>query len=118
MLSVGVSGYCCSVTKWVLEYEVVQYHNKILSDALTMFCLREREDILEPSLQRNNTTNAWERTGLFPFNPLCEAWTTAIATLGNISKKQKESQQASVYYEVRARKELINTLTIDEKKTL
>jgi len=38
----------------------VCYHNEILSDALTNFCLREREDILEPMLKRNNTTNAWE----------------------------------------------------------
>ncbi len=96
----------------------VCYHNEILSDALTSFNLREREDILEPTLKRNNTTNAWERTGLFPFNPLCEAWTTAIATLGNISEKQKESQQAAINYEVRTKPDLADALTIEEKNIL
>jgi len=92
----------------------VQYHNEILCDALTMFSLRECEDILEPSLKRNNTMNAWERTGLFPFNPLCEAWTTAIATLGNITEKQKESQQVSMNYAVQAKNDLIK-LTMEQK---
>jgi len=83
-----------------------------------MFFKREHEDILEPSLQQNNTTNAREQTGLFPFNPLCKAWTTAIVTLSNITEKQKESQQPTVYYKVRAKQGLVNELTIEEKKAL
>jgi len=56
-------------------------------------------------------------TGLFSFNPLCEAWTMAIATLGNITEKQKESQQATINYEVQAKDDSIE-LTIGQKKTL
>jgi len=95
----------------------VHYHNEILSDALTSFYLREHEDILEPMLKCNNTTNAWEQTGLFPFNPLCEAWMTAIATLGNITEKHRESQQAVVNYEVRTKPDL-TALTTEEKTIL
>jgi len=87
-------------------------------DALTSFFERERKDILEPTLKCNNTTNAWEQTGLFPFNPLCEAWTTAIATLGNISEKQNKSQQAAINYKVCTKCDLAEALTEDKKQIL
>jgi len=56
--------------------------------------------------------------GLFPFNPLCEAWTTAIATLGNISEKQNKSQQAAINYEVCTKCDLAEALTEEEKQIL
>jgi len=83
---------------------VVQYHNEILSNELTMFCLREHEE--------------WEWTGLFPFNPLCKAWTTIIVTLGTITEKQKESHQAAISYKVWAKCDSITALTMEERKTL
>ncbi len=70
-------------------------------------------------MKQNNTTNAWERTGLFPFNPLCEAWTTAIATLGCITEKQKEHQKVTVSYEVQAKNNnSSNILTLEQKNQL
>jgi len=57
------------------------------------------------------------KTGLFPFNPLCTAWTTAILTLGNITEKQKESQQVVINYEVRAKHDsVITALSMEGRK--
>jgi len=57
---------------------------------------------------------------LFLQPTLQKAWTTArIATFGNITENQKESQQPTVYHKVWAKQGLlVNELTVKEKKML
>jgi len=45
----------------------------------------------------NNATNAFRRTGLYPFDPNCESWTTAIETLGLANDDKKGKVQYEVY---------------------
>jgi hypothetical protein len=40
-------------------------------------------------LGKNNTTNAYARTGTYPLDPYCLAWTIAINTLGLDSGEKK-----------------------------
>ena len=48
------------------------------------FLKSERSDIR--GLCVNNATNAFKRTGIYPFNPFAEAWTDAIQSLGQGQK--------------------------------
>jgi len=53
----------------------------------------EREDL--HLLAVNNATRAFQRTGLFPYNPFAEAWTEAIETIG-----QGQKPHAGTHYEI------------------
>ena len=69
---------------------IIPYFNGILVDAWRSFLSLEAADLINGS---NNTTSSYERTGLFPFNPLSDAWEDAIGTLGihkNLSAKKFE----------------------------
>ena len=44
----------------------------------------------------NNTTNAYARTGAYPFNPFASAWTIAIHTLGLETREDKSKVQYNV----------------------
>ncbi len=58
-----------------------EYFNSIFCLGLRIFFKAEADDLLE--CFGNNTTRAFERTGVFPLNPFCEAWTDAIDGLGS-----------------------------------
>ena len=61
----------------------------------------------------NNSTRAYERTGVFPFDPFAEAWTGAINGLGVGNEKC-----TTVSYEVVPAEEKMPALTPEEKKLL
>jgi len=57
------------------------------------FLQTERNDLR--GVNANNATSVFQRTGLFPLNPFCEAWTDAIATIG-----KAEKPSGSAHYEI------------------
>jgi hypothetical protein len=59
----------------------VAYFNEIFSDAWRHYMNQEQHDLLSEK-GSNNTTSAYEKTGLYPFNPRCWAWTEAIESNG------------------------------------
>ena len=61
----------------------------------------------------NNTTNAYRRTGVKPFDPFCSAWGESIETLVHATKDDK----TPISYEVVA-KLSAEELSEDEKKLL
>ena len=65
-----------------------EYFNMIFCEGWALFLETERKDLRE--LGFNNTTNAYERTGMFPFNPFASAWMDAIETLGTGVEKNEE----------------------------
>jgi len=70
----------------------------------------EREDLHRVGV--NNATRAFERTGLFPYNPFAEAWTEAIQTIGQ-GQKPKEGTHYEIFVN-----ENLPTLTKSESKIL
>jgi len=61
----------------------------------------------------NNATNAFKRTGLYPYNPNCESWSGAIDTLGLANNDSKGKVQYEIYPTLPQKQ-----LTDDEKKIL
>jgi len=59
----------------------------------------ERNDLR--MLGYNNATNAFLRTGLYPYNPFSEAWTDAIESIG-----QAQPHSAGANYEVFPNKDI------------
>jgi hypothetical protein len=80
----------------------VAYFNYILSTGWQLFLENERQDLLEVGC--NNTTNAYQRTGVYPLNPYSTAWMEAIETLGLVGETDELKKQVS--YEVCARSDL------------
>lgn len=72
----------------------VTYYNRILSAGWRIFIESERKDLRELGI--NNTTNAYGRTGAYPFNPFASAWTIAIDTLGLETRDNKSKVQYNV----------------------
>jgi len=67
----------------------IAYFNQIIVDAWELFIKRESSDLASGL---NNATTSYAKTGLFPFNPLPDAWDDAIETLGldnKLSPKKK-----------------------------
>lgn len=94
----------------------VQYFNAVFSDGWRLFLDLERDDLLNTSC--NNTTNAYERTGIYPFDPECSAWTEAIESLGLASTLDRDEKRA-VQYEIRPKvSACLNVLNDNEKKLL
>ena len=92
------------------------YFNIIMRDGWKLFLRAEREDLLCCSC--NNTTSAWQKTGLFPFNPFCEAWENILETMGPLNKKYKETRNEEVIeYEIKLRKG-VSPLSEGERQTL
>ena len=92
----------------------IEYFNTVLSTANRKFMEAERCELR--SLGYNNTTNAFERTGLQPFNPFCLAWKEAIDTLGLL---QEDKNSKKVHYKVLPKQETsIPELTDAERKLL
>jgi len=74
---------------------VIPYFNNIFSKGWRLFIERESTDLNSGG---NNATSA--KTGLYPFNPLCDSWETAIATLG-IDKALDLSRDVTTQLEVK-----------------
>jgi hypothetical protein len=96
----------CGVNKrfhWAVEEAVqrkrrmgkptVEYFNIALTEAWKIFVETERSELR--NLGYNNTTNAYERTGIFPLNPFAIGWKEAIDTLG----LQEDWEENKVRYE-------------------
>ena len=78
---------------------------------------QEREDLLSEN-KSNNTTSAYEKTGMYPFDPDCFAWTEAMDNVGLTSSTQRDYKR-QVSYEIYANETCgLVELSPDEKKTL
>ncbi len=62
--------------------------------------------------QHNNATNAFQKTGLYPYDPNCESWSSAIDTLG-LGNDDKGKVQYEIYPTLPQKE-----LSIEEKKIL
>ena len=89
----------------------VGYFNRIFAGGWKRFLAEERADMVSTGC--NNTTNAYRRTGVKPFDPFCSAWGESIETLGHATKDDK----TPISYEVVA-KLSAEELSEDEKKLL
>jgi hypothetical protein len=58
----------------------IQYFNGVFSVGWRLFLDSERVDLLNNFC--NNTTNVYERTCIYPFDPKSVAWSEAKDTLG------------------------------------
>ena len=77
----------------------------------------ERNELL--TCTQNNTTSAYKKTGLYPLNPNCEAWTNILETMEPLKKRYKETancENIKNYEIIRTKQKVI--LTKQEKKTL
>jgi len=83
----------CETTRRTLEVATVPYFNKNFADGWQKFLQKERDDLRRVGV--NNATNAFLRTGLFPYNPFCEAWSDAIDTVG-----RAQIPDAGAHYEI------------------
>jgi hypothetical protein len=88
-----------------------EYFNSIFCLGLRIFFKAEADDLLE--CFDNNTTRAFERTGVFPLNPFCEAWTDAIDGLGS-----GNDDCATRSYEIVPAEEMLPTLCPEEQSLL
>jgi len=100
----------CEQTRRTLEVATVPYFNKNFADGWQKFLQKERDDLRLVGV--NNATNAFRRTGLFPYNPFCEAWSDAIDTVG-----RAEINDAGAHYEIFPNKNA-STLSETESKQL
>jgi hypothetical protein len=87
------------------------YFNEIFSHGWRIFLTVERKDLLE--CFENNSTRAYERTGVWPLDPCAEAWTGAIDGLGVAN-----TECTTVSYEIVPLSEKMPVLTPEEKKLL
>ena len=94
-----------------------QYFNIILRHAWKVFLQSERNELL--TCMENNTTSTYKKTGLYPFNPNCEAWSTIFEPMRPFNKHCKETAKCEKVnnYEIVKNKEK-TILTEEEKKTL
>ena len=58
---------------------LIPYFNLILVVGWKLFLGRESSDLL---MGANNSTSAYAKVGLYPFNPFADSWENAIDTLG------------------------------------
>ena len=94
-----------------------QYFNIIIRHAWKIFLQNERNELLTCS--QNNTTSAYKKTGIYPFDPNCEAWSTILETMKPLNQKYKETKKCEKVqnYEI-VKKKNKTILTEEEKKTL
>jgi len=92
------------------------YFNIIIRNGWKIFLKSEREDLL--CCNCNNTTSAWKKTGLYPFNPFCESWNNVLETMGPLNKRYKETRgETGVEYEITLKKNVV-PLSDGEKKAI
>jgi hypothetical protein len=89
------------------------YFNEILKEGWVFFLEAERSDLR--ALGLNNTTNAYERTGVFPIDPFASTWTEAIETLGGVENAREREERPKVQYEALAKLLLPEILDNDKK---
>ncbi len=70
------------------------------------------------ALGLKNTTNAYERTSVFPFDPFALAWTEAIESLGGVENAKEHEHRPKVQYEVLGKKEDLPIISDDDKRVL
>ena len=58
---------------------IIPYFNLILVEGWKLFLARESSDLL---MGANNSTSAYAKVGLYPFNPLANSWENAMDMLG------------------------------------
>jgi len=85
----------CSSMRRKYEYVNIPYFNKIFRRGWKNFLDSERLDLQNSGM--NNTTNAFTRMGLYPYDPDCESWAGAIETLGLGNNNIKGKVQYEVY---------------------
>lgn len=66
----------------------VFYFNFALSEAIKKFKEKERKELVKTGC--NATTSAYEKTGIYPFNPYSSAWEEAIDSLGCFVEQKGE----------------------------
>ena len=93
----------------------VEYFNGIFSCAWRRILDLERIDL--HATGKNTTTNAYEKTGMYPFYPKCSAWSSAIETLGLASTETRDKQR-KVQYEIFPARGPDLTLSIGDKLIL
>ncbi len=71
----------------------IPFFNSNFVEGWHTFLQTERDDLRRVNM--NNTTRAFKRTGLFPFDPFSESWTEAIETIG-----QGQPKNAAAQYEI------------------
>lgn len=94
------------------------YFKIIIREGWKIFINAELEDLL--CCQCNNTTSAWSKTGLYPFNPFCEAWENVLETMGPLNKCYKETIQNDeniMEYEIKLKND-VSPFSDGEKVTL
>jgi hypothetical protein len=90
------------------EVTTYQYYNRIFADGWRIFLKAEADDLLETF--SNNATRAYWKTGVYPLNPNCEAWTDAIESLGAANEISE-----MVSYEIFPAQEKMPALSAEEK---
>ena len=92
------------------------YFNIIIRNGWKIFLKSEREDLL--CCNCNNTTSAWKKTGLYPFNPFCESWNNVLETMGPLNRRYKETRgETGVEYEITLKKHVV-PLSDGERKAI
>ena len=56
----------------------------------------EQQDLLSDK-RSNNTTSAYEKTGVYPFDPNCFAWQEAIENIGQTSTLDQDEKRKVQY---------------------
>ena len=119
LLKIRCSGTENAITR-DLENDTIAYFwsvGLILRQGWKIFLKAERDDLL--CCDSNNTTSAWAKTGLFPFNPFCETWEAIIETMGPLKKHYTKVRggEKTAEYEIKLLENSV-PLSEGEKKTL
>jgi len=85
----------CSEIRRGYDTALIAYFNQNFRKGWHNFLEAEWLDLQTTGM--NNATNAFKRTGLYPYNPNCESWAGAIATLGLATEDEKGKVQYEVY---------------------
>jgi len=101
----------CSEVRRGCDAATIPYFNGNFRKGWQNFLQAERLDLHATGL--NSATNAFKRTGLYPYNPNCESWSGAIDTLGLGNNDSKGKVQYEIYPMLPQKQ-----LTDNEKKIL
>ncbi len=85
----------CSSIRREHEKVAIPYFNSNFKQGWQNFLNAEWLDLHKTGM--NNATNAFKRTGLYPYDPNCESWSHAIETLGLGNDDNKGKVQYEIY---------------------
>ena len=97
----------------------VSFYNMVLRHSWLDFIQREREELLNAGC--NCTTNCWEKTGFFPFDPNPESWRHVLSTLGKLNEEMKKGEKnKNDEFEIKIKDGIApdDVLTDDDKRLL